>query len=348
MGVSPLGKDRVWEINLAARVAWMSFLGDLTQSEIGKRLGLSRARVHRLILLAREKGLVRVSIEGRPAECLDMEANLAERFGLSSCTVSPYLRESTVEEGIAIASVGQTAGQLLGQHLMMDTTKSIAVGTGRTMLAAITAMPKVPRPDLSIYALNGSLTDQLAINPYDVVPTFAERTEGRAHMLPIPYFARSRQEQALYLDQPPVAAAREAAAGADIFISGIGSLESTEGFLASELLSGAEREELVAKGAVAEFFGRFLDESGRDLAQETVFPLSVRVHPAGETSSASAPRFFALAAGRQKLRATLAVLRSGAVSDLVVDETLAERLSQTTGVSESGKSRQTPCGKLNK
>ena len=77
MGVSPLGKDSVWEINLAARVAWMSFLGDLTQSEIGKRLGLSPARVHRLILLAREKGLVRISIEGRPAECLNMEAELA-------------------------------------------------------------------------------------------------------------------------------------------------------------------------------------------------------------------------------------------------------------------------------
>ncbi len=336
MGVSPLGKDRVWEINLAARVAWMSFLGDLTQSEIGKRLGLSRARVHRLILLAREMGLVRVSIEGRPAECLDMEASLAGRFGLSSCTVSPYLRESTVEEGIAIASVGQTAGQLLGQHLLMDTTRSIAVGTGRTMLAAVTAMPKVPRPDLSIYALNGSLTDQLAINPYDVVPTFAERTEGRAHMLPIPYFARSRQEQALYLDQSPVAAARAAAAGADIFISGIGSLESADGFLVSELLSRAETKELAAKGAVAEFFGRFLDESGRDVVQDTVFPLSVRGDPREQSATAKQPRFFALAAGRQKLRATLAVLRSGAVSDLVVDETLADALSKAAGDRETG------------
>ena len=340
MGVSPLGKDSVWEINLAARVAWMSFLGDLTQSEIGKRLGLSRARVHRLIGLAREKGLVRVSIEGRPAECLDMEAGLARGFGLTSCTVSPYLRENTTNEEIAIASVGQTAGQLLGQHLMMHTTRSIAVGTGRTVLASITAMPKVPRPDLAIYALNGSLTDQLAMNPYDVVPMFAERTEGKAHMLPIPYFARSGQEQALYLDQPSVAAAREAAARADVFISGVGSLDLEDGFLVSELLSGSETKRLVACGAVAEFVGRFLDESGRDVDQNTVFPLSVRIDSDTRAGSTGA-RFFALAAGRRKLRATLAVLRSGAVTDLVVDETLAEALSDAARIRASGR-RQSP------
>lgn len=334
MGVSPLGKDSVWEINLAARVAWMSFLGDLTQSEIGKRLGLSRARVHRLIELARKRGLVRISIEGRPAECLDLEAGLARGFGLSSCTVSPYLRENRTNEEIAIASVGQTAGQLLAQHLQMHTTRSVAVGTGRTMLAAITAMPKVLRPDLAIYALNGSLTDRLAMNPYDVVPMFAERTEGKAHMLPIPYFARSEQEQALYLDQPSVAGAREAAARADVFVSGVGSLDLEDSFLVSEVLSGSETKRLVGRGAVAEFFGRILDESGRDAAQDTVFPLSVHIDSATLAAS-KGPRVFALAAGRRKFRATLAVLRSGAVTDLVVDETLAEALSDAAGILES-------------
>ncbi|MCY3875812.1 MAG: sugar-binding transcriptional regulator [Rhodobacteraceae bacterium] len=327
MGVSPLGKDSVWEINLAARVAWMSFLGDLTQSEIGKRLGLSPARVHRLILLAREKGLVRISIEGRPAECLDMEAELATRFGLRSCTVSPYLRETTTNEDIAIASVGQTAGQLLGQHLLMHSTRSIAVGTGRTMLAAVTAMPKVPRPDLAIYALNGSLADRLAINLYDVVTKFAERTGGKAYLLPIPYFARSADEEALYLEQPSVAAVRDAAARADIFISGVGALGADDGVLVTELLSNSEAERLAARGAVAEFAGRFLDESGGDVAQEVVFPLSVRTEPGSRSGPGPSPRFFALAAGKRKLSATLAVLRSGAASDLVVDETLAEVLS---------------------
>ena len=326
MGVSPLGKDSVWEINLAARVAWMSFLGDLTQSEIGKRLGLSPARVHRLILLAREKGLVRISIEGRPAECLDMEAELAARFGLRSCTVSPYLRENTTNEEIAIASVGQTAGQLLGQHLLMHSTQSIAVGTGRTMLAAVTAMPKVPRPDLAIYALNGSLADRLAINLYDVVTKFAERTGGKAYLLPIPYFARSADEEKLYLDQPSVVSVRDSAARADIFISGVGAVGADDGVLVSELLSRSEAEGLAARGAVAEFAGRFLDEYGRDVAQDVVFPLSVRTDPGSGVGPRSSPRFFALAAGRRKHSATLAVLRSGAASDLVVAETLAEVL----------------------
>lgn len=85
---------------------------------------------------------------------------------------------------------------------------------------------------------------------------------------------------------------------------------------------------------MAEFFGRILDEFGRDVAQNTVFPLSVPIDSALRTAS-TGPRVFALAAGRRKLRATLAVLRSGAVTDLVVDETLVEALSDAAGIRES-------------
>ncbi len=33
MSVAPLGRDRVWEKNLAAHVAWMSFLGGFAERD---------------------------------------------------------------------------------------------------------------------------------------------------------------------------------------------------------------------------------------------------------------------------------------------------------------------------
>ena len=54
------GNDR----SLAARAAWLSFIGGYTQEEIAQRLGLSRVKINRLIAEATEAGLVRVFVEG--------------------------------------------------------------------------------------------------------------------------------------------------------------------------------------------------------------------------------------------------------------------------------------------
>lgn len=321
MGVSPLGKDNTWEINLAARAAWMSFLGDLTQSDIARRLGLSSARVHRLILMAKEMGLVRVSIEGRPTECLEMEAELIQRYGLKSCTISPYLREQQAPEEYAIASVGQAAGQLLGQHLLLPATKSICVGPGRTMMAAITSMPRVPRPDMKIYAGIGSLAADLSSNPFDVVSMFAERTEGRAFVLPLPSFVSTIAQAAIYLDQAPIRETIASAETSELVVAGIGTLDSQSHLGAAGLLSARELEAVRMAGAAAEFMGTFLDPEGQ-VVDPAVTPRNMGI----DIKRLKGARVFALAAHRIKRTAVLAVLRSSTLSDLVIDESLASGL----------------------
>ena len=59
-----------WTTDMAIRAAWMSFVGGATQGEIATRLGISNAKVHRLIAHAQRTGLVRFQIAGRPADCL--------------------------------------------------------------------------------------------------------------------------------------------------------------------------------------------------------------------------------------------------------------------------------------
>ena len=66
--------------NLATRAAWLSFTGGYTQRDIARRLGVSRAKAHRLFALARDNGLARVFVEGEPAECIACEEALVRRF----------------------------------------------------------------------------------------------------------------------------------------------------------------------------------------------------------------------------------------------------------------------------
>ena len=54
---------------LHARVAWLYYLENFTQAEIGERLGLTRARVNKMLSEARESGLVRVTLNSHFANC---------------------------------------------------------------------------------------------------------------------------------------------------------------------------------------------------------------------------------------------------------------------------------------
>ena len=51
------------EAELAARAAWLHFVGGLTQSEVAKRLELPTTRAHRYIARAQSDGLVRVFVD---------------------------------------------------------------------------------------------------------------------------------------------------------------------------------------------------------------------------------------------------------------------------------------------
>ncbi len=55
------------EEQLATRAAWFYFVAGLTQAQIGKKLGLNRTRVNRLLAHARDQGLVQINITGRLA-----------------------------------------------------------------------------------------------------------------------------------------------------------------------------------------------------------------------------------------------------------------------------------------
>ncbi|CAN0516059.1 unnamed protein product, partial [Ectocarpus sp. 12 AP-2014] len=47
------------KLDQAARAAWMSYVGGMTQDEIACQLGVSRPGVQRLLALARQEGLVK-------------------------------------------------------------------------------------------------------------------------------------------------------------------------------------------------------------------------------------------------------------------------------------------------
>ncbi len=65
----------------APRVAWLYFIGGMTQQEIADQLGLTRLRVNKILGQIRTDGSVVVDIRLPMADCINLEHKLKERFG---------------------------------------------------------------------------------------------------------------------------------------------------------------------------------------------------------------------------------------------------------------------------
>lgn len=314
-----------WTRQLEVRAAWMSFSGGLTQNEIAARLGVSQAKVHRLIAGALKSGIVRIEIAERPRQCFELEKRLSLRFGLQSCTVVPT--EGTAQDtAAAIAAISMTASQFLANLLAQPKLRQVGVGMGRTLKAAIESLPKLHRPDLSIVSVSGSLTRRLSANPYDVVQAFQARVGGEGYYLPVPYLAQSRDEKEMFHRQKSVMELLARARQSDLFVIGIGSLDDEGHLVANQLISTEERDELRTKGAVGDLMGRFIDADGRHLETEAGAK-AVGLH----FEEVRGARVLALVAGVSKAPATHAALHSGFLTDIVLDEGLAHRLQDFEG-----------------
>src|SRR5690606_26537776 len=90
--VSEKSKERQMsesEDSLMVRVAWLYYVGGFNQEAAASRLGLTRARVNKILGEARESGLVSISIDHQNAGTLPMENELMHQYGLDFCISTP-------------------------------------------------------------------------------------------------------------------------------------------------------------------------------------------------------------------------------------------------------------------
>jgi DNA-binding transcriptional regulator LsrR (DeoR family) len=306
------------ELDLAVRCAWQAFIIGRTHEEIAERIGTSRTRVTRLIQLAQRAGLVKVFVEGPAAACVALEEKLSVIYGLHECSVAPDLDEA----GLPIAALGSLGGRLLATILQREGLHTIGIGHGRTLAAAVNALPILNRPDLRLVSLLGSLTRGAATNPYEVIFRLADRTGGRGYYVPAPFFCNSETDRAIFLQQRDLRAALDLAAQAQVLFVGIGSPRNDRGMTETGMVTEEELRTLVKAGAIGEILGTFVNAKGEVLDLE----LSRRAI-APSLNDMRGKEVIAIAGGPSKIEAVDAVLRAGVITHLVTDETTARALA---------------------
>lgn len=319
--VPPDKSDVVEDEMLMARAAWLYYVGGINQEATAKRLGITRARVNKLLQDARETGLVSITINPTNVGLLPVEDAIRDRFGLDFCICTPALgternggEANDILQGFAFRAVGAAAAAHLKAHLAQKEDAVIGTGWGRTLQQMTVHLAGVRAPRARFISVMGSLTANSAYNPFEVVHAFARTTGGEGFVLPVPFIADSVEDRKVLLSQRSVQRALEIGRQASVAYISIGEL--TEGSLLrrQDMISAVELSELRAKGAVGDTNGIFFDAEGRAVDH----PLNQRTL-ALDLDELRAANAVGLIAGRSKLGAAHAFLKSGTARGLIID-----------------------------
>lgn len=301
----------------AARAGWLYYVAGRTQDEIAQTMGISRQSAQRLVSLAVAEKLIKVRLDHPIAACLELGEALKAKYGLRQVEIVPSDPQSTS----TTVGIAEACAQEIERWLRRADPVVLAIGTGRTLKAAVDLLPHIDCPQHKIVSLTGNIGPDGSAAYYNVIFSMADAIHARHFPMPLPVLVSTAEERALLHTQDLVRSTLALGATADVTFVGVGEMGVDAPLCLDGFLDPATMMALVEEGAAGEICGWIFDGEGALLSQ----PVNERVAsvpiPSRETSTV-----IAVAKGRRKLPGVRAALKGRLVNALISDEETAEQL----------------------
>jgi DNA-binding transcriptional regulator LsrR (DeoR family) len=304
------------EEQLATRAAWLYFVAGLTQAQIGKKLGLNRTRVNRLLAQARDLGLVQINITGRLAGCVSLEEQLKQRFGLQEATVVPTPPDQNLIPQVIATAAGAALAELLKDGM------SVGVGWGRTLRLSIQSVPRRHYKNLSVVSLLGGLTRGSAMNPHETASHLADLVDAQCYYIAAPALTDTESTRDVLMAQPMLREVFEKGEKVDLAFLSVGELSQTSTMARVGLVSRAEVDGLIEAGAVGDICAHWIDSEGRLVVHQ----LNSRVVALSPEKLRHISCVVIASGGKSKTAALRGVLKGGMCNVLITDEQTAKSI----------------------
>ncbi len=303
--------------NLLIEVARLYYEQQLTQSEIGRQINVSRSTVSRLLQEARDLGIVTITIDYNVARDRSLEQQLQKWFDLKDVRV---LRSYGRTNEVVRKEMGQLAARLLEQGVMDDSV--LGISYGRSIAETVAQVNPSPRRNLTVIPIIGALgSDNPLIEGIDLARELASKFDAKYRYLHAPLMVEDPRTRELLLQEPSVQDVLAMGAKADCVIIGIGALQSrSSGLIWSGYVNRKELAWLQNIGAVGHTCAQFFDVDGNLLDIE----INHRSISIGLETLRDISNVIAIAGTADKATAILGALHGGYIDILVTDDQAAE------------------------
>lgn len=309
------------EEQLATRAAWLYFVAGLTQAQVGKKLGINRIRVNRLLAFARYEGLVQISITGRLANCVELEERLKQHYGVEDAIVVP----TPDDQALIPQVIATAAGAALAERLKDG--MSVGVGWGRTLRLSLQSVPRRPLKRLSVVSLLGGLTRGAAMNPHETASHLADLVDAQCYYVAAPALTDNQSTRDILIAQPMLREVFDKGSKVDLAFLSVGELTHTNTMSRVGLLSRSDVAELSHAGAVGDICAHWIDHDGCLVDH----PLNSRVVALPPDKLRDIPCVMIASGGKAKTAVLRGVLRGGMADVVITDEQTAKAVLAMEG-----------------
>ncbi|MBM7582678.1 central glycolytic genes regulator [Caldicoprobacter guelmensis] len=299
---------------------------------LASRLGMGERTVRNETEFLRNAGLLEISPLGmkvtREGELLleglkdfthelkglnRLEERLQNILGLERAIV---VSGDVDEDPLVLKDIGKAAARFL--EGIIERGNIIAVTGGSTVGAVADALSPVnDSTDVVVLPARGGMGREVEHQSNVIASIFAKKLGGQYRLLHIPDQLRAESMETL-LSEPDIKSVIDNLQNADILIYGIGRAQD---MMQRRNFTYEQQEELERRGAVAEAFGYFFNSKG-----EIVYACNSIWFKMDNLKRI--PKVIAVAGGRQKAKAIMAVFKHWKKGILVTDEGAAREMIQ--------------------
>ena len=305
---------------MLVKVARFYYEDGFNQDAITARLGLSRSKVSRLMAQAREAGVVQINVVAPDDLFLDLESRIEERYGLQEALVveaQPGDSQSQVSRAVGGAASGYLARAI-------SPRSTIGMCWGDTLRHMAVGLTPQRHPDAQVVQIIGGLGQPDAeVHATELCRSVSRSLDCRLTLLPVPGIVAEQRTREALLSDVHVQRAVEAFGDLDIAFVGIGAPTPTSVTMRDgSIITRAELDGLLRKGAVGDIALRYYDASGECIESE----INERIIGMTLEQIKQVPKVVGVSGGPDKLSAIRAALRGQLINVLITDSATAEGL----------------------
>ncbi len=307
-----------------ATTAILYYKDGLTQNEIAKRLGVSRATVINYLRLARENGIVDIRINGSSFSANNLAKELKNKLDLEDVYIASVFDDGSSTEADAeeysLRQVARVAAMALCEIVFPNDI--LGVAWGKTIHTLAEELPLLSKPGLSVYQLIGSMKSPLLIAAETCAINIARRFAADCYTLHAPAILSTKELAEGLRAEPIIKSQLEQLNRMNRTLFSVGSCLARTHLLQSGIATVKELKWYIKNGAVGIICGRFIDAAGK----QVIGPLDERMIGVTIEQLRNAGNGILVVSGQHKIEATKAAISGGFATHLIIDEQTGKAL----------------------
>lgn len=316
-------KKVVNDMRLMVKVCDLYYNQNLSQQEIASQMDLSRPTVSRLIVSARERGIVRISVSNlETIKHWELERRLEQMYHLKEV----LLVDNQPTESELKTVLGRAAGRYL-ESTIKDGSM-VGVSMGSTLLEVVNHVRHPEGKNITVVPLVGGMGQlRMELHSNNLAEHLATTYHGTFFPLHAPARVSSPLVKAELMKEKSLAKTLRLTRKLDIALLGIGCPYKSSSVIATGYYKINEIETLEKNHVAGDICMQFFDEDGdTSRFQKDNNVIGLDIHRLREI-----PYAIGVAGGEDKFSAIKGAIKGGYINILITDIKCAEALAAEKG-----------------